>query len=250
MLPNQAECRVVPKIDFAQPVLRLLLCSASFDASPLFPDVRGAITRDLLDLLETKKWQFESHDLFVINENTKRLVTLEPDTMMIMAGEPPADPEALKAECLEIAELVLSQLQVAQFSNFAMNLDWHIGVLKGTGLAAWLHEFLGLSAANPFFDAFGGKPQETEAQFTFHPQENVGLQIQLKPISASEAAEDSFFDEPESYFPDEALELGIWRLSDPEESYNAGDLGEIWMDSYSRMMKMSDRAGLAIAGQQ
>ena len=233
-------------VELARPALRLLISSVSFEASPLFPDARGAITKDLLVALGTKKWQFESHDLMVVNDESKRAATADPDSLMCFVGDPPADADALQAEYLAMAGAVLEHLQVARISSFAMHLDWHIGPKKGQDLASWLHEFLGLKAANAFFDAFGGKPKKAEAKFEFVPQEGVVLGVELKPIDAEEAAEESFFEDDPDAFPSEAIELSLWRIVGSDDGYPLDDLGNIWADSYARMMKMAERAGLVM----
>jgi hypothetical protein len=229
-------------------VLRLLLSAVTFDASPLFPDVRGAITKDLLGTLETGKWHFDSHDVFVTNEDSKRLVMLGTDTMMLLVGDPPADPKALREEFLKVSSNVLAHLEISHLRNFAMNLDWHVGPAKGSDFGAWMHEFFGLGAANELFDAFGGKPKTTEAKFSFEPQENVEVQVEIKPIDAEEAVEESFFAEDESGFPNEALELSLWRSYEPDEPFPQESLSDLWADSNERMMRMSERAGLVLTG--
>jgi hypothetical protein len=239
----------VPKLELARPALRMLICAISFDASPLFPDVRGRITRDLLKALDTTKWQFEGRELFVMNDEAKRYVSCEPDSVMLIIEEPPADPEGLSSECVEIANLVLAQIEVDQLSTFAMNLDWRIGVQKGDKLSAWLHDFFGMHAANQFFDAFGGKPRETEAKFAFAPQKDVVVAADVKVLDAEEAADESFFKVEASDFPDESIQLDLWRLEDPDEQFPLDELGSRWIDSYSRMLKMSERAGSALTEQ-
>jgi hypothetical protein len=239
---------VVAKLELARPALRLLVCGISFDASPLFPDVRGAITHDLLGALETKKWKFDGRELFVVNDEARRYVALEPEGMMFVAEEPPADPDALCREYLDIAHLALPHLKIRDLSSFAMNFDWHLALQKGSGLQAWLHEYLGLKAANTFFDAFGGKPQETEAKFSFMPQENVLVTAEIKVLDAEEAVEESFFEAEASEFPDESIELSLWRAEEPDEQFPLDDLEGHWTDSYSRLLRMSERAGTALLG--
>jgi hypothetical protein len=240
--------RVVASIELSRPALRLLLCSVSFEPSPLFPDVRGAITKDLLEILDTKKWQFDSHDVMVANDDAKRLVTLEPDTLMHIVGDPPADPDELREQCVDAVSAVLGHLGREELSSVAMNLNWHIGVQKGEGLGLWLHEFLGLKAANTFFDAFGGRPNKAETKFEFTPQEDVVVGLEMKPIDADEAADDSFFEDDPAAFPSEAIDLSLWRISGPDDGYALGALGDAWTDSYDRMMRMSERAGLLLTG--
>lgn len=238
-----------PKPDFSRPVLRSLFCGVSFSASPLFPDVRGSITQDLLTYLKTDKWQFESHELNVVNEETRRIVSVEPGTLVVVVGDPPADGESLRDEYMAVASIVFEHLRVASLSDLAMHLTWHIGIEGKPGSATWLHEYLGLSTANTFFDAFGGKPTEAEAKFLFEPQEDVAVSATLKPIDAEEAADDSFFDDDAKNFPDEAVELALWRFRDAEEhEIEINDLVDAWLDGYSRLMRMSERACLAITG--
>ncbi len=236
----------VSKLELARPALRALVCAVTFDSSPLFPDVRGAITQDLLGILDTKMWRFEGRELIVVNEESKRQVALEPDSMFFIVEEPPADPEALCAEFVDMANLALARIQVSHLSLLALNLDWRIGVQRGDKLPAWIHEFFGLNAANKFFDAFGGRPTETETKFVFTPQENVLVAAEVKPLEAEDAAEESFFEADASDFPHESLQLDLWRAEEVEEQFPLGELGERWMDSYSRLLKISERAGLAM----
>jgi hypothetical protein len=214
----------------------------------LFPDVRGAITKDLLAVLGTKMWRFEGRELLVVNEDTKRQVALEPDSMFFVVEEPPADPETLCREFVDMANVALSHIQVSNLSLLALNLDWRIGVNKGDKLSAWIHDFFGLSAANKFFDAFGGRPSETETKFAFSPQEHVLIAAEVKALDAEDAVEESFFEASESDFPQQSLQLDLWRAEEVDEEFPLGELGERWMDSYSRLLKISERAGLAMMG--
>lgn len=238
-----------PTPDFSRPVLRSLFCGVSFSASPLFPDVRGSITQDLLAYLKTDEWQFESHELNVVSEEARRIVSVEPGTLVVVVGDPPADGESLRDEYMAIATIVFEHLRVTSLSDLAMHLTWHIGIEGKPGSATWLHEYLGLSSANTFFDAFGGKPTEAEAKFLFEPQEDVAVSATLKPIDAEEAADDSFFNDDAKNFFDEAVELALWRFRDAEEhEIEINGLIDAWLDGYSRLMKMSERACLAITG--
>jgi hypothetical protein len=145
---------------------------------------------------------------YVLGEESGIDLALSPTEMVIATESPNAELGSLPTQ---MASLVLEQMGIGEVRLIGAGVVWLAPVADTGELNDWLSSKLGSFGEPQTYDAFGGRPSLVALNSEIQ-HEGFSYDVEVKPISASEAAEsDEFKSDDEGDFPPAALYLEVRR---------------------------------------
>ncbi|HET7483815.1 MAG TPA: hypothetical protein VFJ64_00395 [Solirubrobacterales bacterium] len=196
-------------MELQESVLRSIGGIVGWKASPRYADYRGRLTERLLELVGPEgDWSWDGPGTLVYSEEREVSVAISPTELVIFSDTTAPDLGSLPGE---VASMVLEQLAIPEVQLIGSGSSWLAAASSEEDLNSWLAESLGSLGRAGLYDPFGGRPNSFAFQAGIG-DDDLGYEIELKPMTASEAAagEDLMSDD-EADFPSIALYLEVRR---------------------------------------
>jgi len=229
-------------MEIQESVLRNIHMIVGWQASPRYADVRGALTEELLKLVGSESdWHWEGPTTLVIGEASNIDLAVSPSELVLASESTDVELGDLPAQA---ASLVIEALSIKEPRLIGAGAIWLAPVSASEELNEWLGSRLGSLGKPGLYDAFGGKPSAFSLEAEISDKE-FSYDVELKPITAAEAAEsDDFRSDEEDDFPPAALFMEVIRSEVSEAP--AADAPTVFADNLDKVITASQRFDAAI----
>lgn len=196
-------------MEIQESVLRNIHMIIGWQPSPRYADVRGALTEELLKVVGADgEWHWDGPMTLVIGEESGIDLAVSPSELVLASESPNIDLGELPAQ---VAGLVIQALAIQKVMLVGAGAVWLAPVSAKDELNEWLGGQLGSLGKPGLYDAFGGKPEAFSLEAEIR-DESFSFDVEVKPVTAAEAAEsDDFRSDEEEDFPPAALYLEVIR---------------------------------------
>ncbi len=203
-------------MDLQEPVLRGVSLSFGWEHSPLFSDVRGALTKVLVAATEAgERWVWDRMDgepVVMASNDERRLFTfLHPEGLEITSEHP--DTDAVAAVAGSSVERCLDRLEIAELRRVGVGAYWTLAAGKANQAGAALEGWLFSPRLRTTLGALGGRPDDLIVSARFEADNGVATTLRTEPLTDEQATNGPFFisDMEASEFPPALLLVRVDR---------------------------------------
>lgn len=199
-----------------EPVLRGVNLSFGWEQSPLFSDVRGALTKVLVAATEAgERWIWDRMDgepvVMASNDERHLFTFLHPEGLEITSEHP--DTDAVTAVAGSSVERCLDRMEIGELRRVGVGACWTLAAEQADQAEAALEEWLFSSRLRTTLGALGGRPDDLIVSARFEADNGVVTTLRTEPLTDEQAANGPFFisDMEASEFPPAMLFVRVER---------------------------------------